>query len=183
MSRDRERVYDEYLVASARAGDRAALGEVVGRWQRRFLGHAWRLTGDAELSRDVVQEAWMEIVRGLARLDDAAAFPAWAFRVVTRRAAKAIGRAQRQRRTLEALAGEPRPEPARTAEHQIDGATVRVALGALPAAQRVALGLFYLEEMSVAEIALALEVPEGTVKTRLMHARRKVRDQLGDRDA
>lgn len=41
-----------------------------------------------------------------------------------------------------------------------------------------ALGLFYLEEMSVAEVAVVLEVPVGTVKTRLMHARRKLREQL-----
>ena len=48
----------------------------------------------------------------------------------------------------------------------------------LPSEQKSALGLFYLDEMSVAEIAVALDVPPGTVKTRLMHARRKLRRQI-----
>ncbi len=51
-------------------------------------------------------------------------------------------------------------------------------MATLPASQRAALALFYLENLSVAEIAVALDVPPGTVKTRLMHARRKVRDIL-----
>ena len=52
------------------------------------------------------------------------------------------------------------------------------ALAKLPAAHRAAIGLFYLEEMSVAEVAVALETPVGTVKTRLMNARKKLRAEL-----
>lgn len=64
------------------------------------------------------------------------------------------------------------------AEREIDCAGVRAALASLLAALRAALGLFYREEMSVAKMAAALQAPEGTVKTRLMHARRQVCDQL-----
>ena len=55
---------------------------------------------------------------------------------------------------------------------------VREAIRALPPDQRAALALVYLHELSVAEAALALDAPEGTIKTRLMHARRKLRDHL-----
>lgn len=55
---------------------------------------------------------------------------------------------------------------------------VRDAIATLPAKQRAAMALFYTEDLSVAEIAIALDVPPGTVKTRLMHARRNVRAQL-----
>jgi RNA polymerase sigma-70 factor (ECF subfamily) len=55
---------------------------------------------------------------------------------------------------------------------------VAEAIGKLPPQQRAALALFYLEELSVAEIAIATDVPPGTVKTRLLHARRKVRALL-----
>ena len=59
---------------------------------------------------------------------------------------------------------------------------LRAAIAALPADHRSAIALFYLEDMSVAEIAVALTMPAGTVKTRLMHARRKLRAALeGDR--
>ena len=63
-------------------------------------------------------------------------------------------------------------------ERAAELAIVRVEMQALPAPQRAALSLFYPEDLSVTEIAVALDVPPGTVKTRLMHARRKVREHL-----
>ena len=92
MTRDAERIYDEYLVAAATTGDRAAASRLVARWQPRLLRHAWRVGGDADLAKDAVQDAWIEILRGLARLDDVAAFPAWAYRIVTRRCQRALAR-------------------------------------------------------------------------------------------
>ncbi len=55
--RTTERILDEYLAAAARTGDRAAWERLVARWQPRLFRHAWRLTGHAELARDMVQEA------------------------------------------------------------------------------------------------------------------------------
>lgn len=180
MRRSKERVLDEYLAATARSGDRAAFGRLAERWHGKLYAHACRLTGDQELARDVVQEGWSDIARGLGRLNDAATFPAWAYRIVTRRAADAIRRAQRGRRLNAAYAAEPKPEAESSAgvEAHADGAPLRKAMAALPADQRAAIALFYREDFSVAEIAAALGVPAGTVKTRLMHARRKLRASL-----
>lgn len=180
MQRDSERIYDEFLVAAAATGDRTALERLVARWQPRLLAHAWRVLGDSERARDVVQEAWMEILRGLARLDDAAAFPAWAFRIVSRRCYRVFGRAAREQFEPEdaGLGREPAAPDHAGAEFASDLRTVMAAVAALPPAQRAALALFHLEGMGVAEIAVALDVPPGTVKTRLMHARRKVRERL-----
>lgn len=61
---------------------------------------------------------------------------------------------------------------------QLDAETVRAAMAQLPPKQRAALGLFYLEGLRVAEIAIALDTAPGTIKTRLMHARRNLRAQL-----
>ncbi|MEG3193627.1 sigma factor, partial [Lysobacter sp. D1-1-M9] len=69
MNRDSERLFDEYLVTAAATGDRQAYIRLVERWQPRLLRHAWRVLGDAERARDMVQEAWIEILRGLGRLD------------------------------------------------------------------------------------------------------------------
>jgi RNA polymerase sigma factor (sigma-70 family) len=175
----KERLFEEYLAASARAGSRIALGQLAARVQPRLLGHARRLTGDGEAARDVVQEAWIEIARGLPRLDDATAFPAWAFRIVSRRCARWV-RKQRQRRRLDAAyAGEPAETTTRDGgERASDSARLTRAISSLPPDQRAAIALFYLEDLSVAEIAVALDVPSGTVKTRLMHAREKLRRSL-----
>lgn len=180
MRRDTARIFDEYLAASARAGDRASFGRLAARWQPKLIGHAFRLMGDADQARDVVQDAWADIARGLARLDDAAAFPAWAYRIVSNKAADAIRSAQRGRKLNASFAAQPAPAN-RAVEQMETGADktpLAQALGALPPDQRAVVALFYREDFSVAEVAAALNVPAGTVKTRLMHARRKLRAAL-----
>ncbi|HEV2079659.1 MAG TPA: sigma-70 family RNA polymerase sigma factor [Allosphingosinicella sp.] len=171
------RILDEYLLASARAGDHKASGLLARRWQKKLLAHAWRLLGDGEAARDAVQEGWVEILRGLPRLNDERAFPAWAYRIVSRRCARQIGSEVRQRRLAEAI--EPAPPGENEAGAELDRERLRAAVRALPPEQRAAVALFYFEELSVAEVAVALDVPAGTVKTRLMHARRKLSAALG----
>ena len=183
MTRDSERIYDEFLVSAAQTGDRPALSRLVARWQPRLFRYAWRVLGDSERAKDVVQEAWVEILRGLGRLDDVVAFPAWAYRIVTRRCQR---RFQRTARDLvesewdesdESESAAHTPESA-SGEFAAELSDVMNAIRTLPPLQRAALALFYIEELSVAEIAIATDVPPGTVKTRLMHARRKVRSLL-----
>lgn len=180
MQSDKEKAYNAYLAAAARLGDKKALARLVERWQPAFLGHAYRLTGDGDLAAEAVQDAWVEITRGIDRLDDTMAFPAWALRILTRRCTKLIRGRQRRRSGENALAREPNPKPeaGQRSEDAADVSRVRRAMQALPEKQRAALGLFYLEDMTVPEIAVALQVPAGTIKTRLMHARRKLRAQL-----
>lgn len=176
-----DRILDAYLAAAARAGDRSAFEALARRWEPRLLRHAWRLLGDGELARDVAQSAWADIAAGLSRLDDSAAFAAFALRITTRRAADAIRRARRRRRGEAAFADEPRLPFSNEGEMEsaADLHVVSRALAALPRDQQAAVALFYLEDMSVAEISLALDVPAGTVKTRLMAAREKLKAALG----
>ena len=177
-SRDEGRIYDEYLAAAARAGDRTAFNALARRWEAKLVRHAWRLTGDAEAARDIAQEAWGSIVQGIRRLDDCAAFPAFAFRIVTRRAADHIRASQRRRAIYAAAAAEP-SAPDELNENVGPSHALQQALATLPAEQRAAIALFYQEDLSVMEIAVALGVPSGTVKTRLMAAREKLKAALG----
>jgi RNA polymerase sigma factor (sigma-70 family) len=177
QAKAKERAVDEYLVASARLGDRKALALLAERWNRKLLAHGRRLLGDDEAAKDAVQEAWAAIVRGIGRLDDTRAFPTWAYRIVSRRCAKLIGGVQRRRQLEEAMVAESSVQYSE-AEDASDMEKLRAAIRALPPGQRAAVALFHLEEMSVAEVAVALDVPAGTVKTRLMHARRKLRAVL-----
>ena len=174
---DAARIFDDYLVAGARAGDRRAFELLARRWQGKLLAHAWRLLGDREAARDAVQSAWGEIVRGIGRLADERAFAAWAFRIVSRRCARHIGDSVKSRALADALEREPPPEPDESAAAS-DVDRLRAAIRTLPPEQRSAIALFHFEGLSVAETAVALNVPAGTVKTRLMHARRKLRATL-----
>jgi RNA polymerase sigma-70 factor (ECF subfamily) len=183
------RALDGYLVVAAQAGDRTAFDHLARRWQRRLIAHAWRLTGDGEAARDAVQWSWLEIAQGLGRLRDEQAFPAWAYRIVSRRCARFVTGRQGERALARGLAREnavdPDPfAPAPDPEGPDEARRLHQAIAALPPGQRAALALFHFEEMSVAEVAVALNIPAGTVKTRLMHARRSLRSVLeGDHHA
>ena len=172
------RALETYLVASVRLGDRQAVAQLVLLRGPRLYSHAMRLLGQADEARDVVQEAWIDILRGLKGLREEAAFPAWATRIVSRKAARLIARKQADRQTTAALAAEPAPPAQPNAQDLEAHDLVRLAITGLPAGQSAAIALFYLEDMSVAEVATALDIPPGTVKTRLMHARRKLRETL-----
>ena len=177
MARTAARIFDEYLVVSARAGDAKAFDLLARTWQKKLVAHAWRLTGDAEVARDAAQQGWIEIARGLNRLQDERAFPAWAYRIVSRVCARQIGEAVHRRKLSAEVAAQPEAEPEEVGSRH-DADMLRAAIRALPAEQRTAVALFHFEELSVAEVAVALNVPAGTVKTRLMHARRKLRAVL-----
>lgn len=183
-SRETERVMDAYLLAGMRLGDRSVQDRLVRRWNPKLFAHAWRLLGDRELALDAVQEGWADIVRGLPRLKDDHAFAVWALRIVTRRCSGQIRTRQAERRLDVRARQEPAEEDDATrTELGPDQVRVRAALETLPPGQRAAIALFHLQELSVAEVAVALDVPAGTVKTRLMHARRKLRAVLeGDSD-
>ena len=176
--RTKEQLLDEYLVASARTGDRKAFELLARRWQGKLTAHAWRLTGDVDLAREAAQEGWIEILRGLGRLRDERAFPAWAYQIVSRRCARQIGRLRQGRALAAAAAAEPVENVAPEEGDAPALARLRSAIAGLPPEQRAAIALFYLEDLGIAETAVALNVPAGTVKTRLMHARRKLRAVL-----
>jgi RNA polymerase sigma-70 factor (ECF subfamily) len=175
---DKERVFDAYLVAAARSGDRAALDRLAQRWTPRLVAHAFRLSGEKDLAADISQEAWAEILKSLRRLDDCNAFASWAFRIVTHRYAHAIRSLTRRRagETAAALQAQPHVDPVQEGLAESD--RVRRAMASLLGPQRATLALFYREGLRVAEIAVAMDVPVGTVKTRLMHARNALRALL-----
>ena len=176
--RGKEAILEEYLVAGARLGDEDAARKLVALRGPRMLSHAWRLVGNGEDARDVVQDAWVEILRGLPALRDDRAFAAWAYRIVTRRAARTVTQKARRRRMEHDAALEADDTADAAGPAAADAVAVRKAIKALPPDHAAAIALFYLEDMSVAEVAVALDIPPGTVKTRLMHARSKLNEAL-----
>jgi RNA polymerase sigma-70 factor (ECF subfamily) len=134
--------------------------------------------GDREEARDVVQDSWVDIVRGLSRLTDPRAFPAWATRIVTRRCARTIRGKVRTRKLAQEFGVTAERTSAPEGERAVDAVVIRRAIAALPEGQNAAIALFYLDEMSVTEVSVALDIPVGTVKTRLMHAREKLKTAL-----
>ena len=100
----RERIADELLVLRCQEGDIAAFEQLVERWQERLWRHAWRLTGDENAAWDALQETWIGISRGLGRLVEPAAFPGWAYQIVSHKCRDWLRR-QRRHREIDELYG------------------------------------------------------------------------------
>jgi RNA polymerase sigma-70 factor (ECF subfamily) len=175
--RTRGDVVDDLLVLASQAGDASAFERLVARWHPRLLRHARRLTGDADAASDVAQDTWIAVVRGLPRLRDPARFGAWALRIAGRRAADWVGR-RVQARTRMALASEVPNAAGADAAADDRISRLRTAFRTLAAPDRLLVMLYYVDGYSVAETAVILGVPAGTVKSRLFHARERLRAEL-----
>ncbi len=177
----RHQAYDELLVLKCQDGDTGALSELVDRWQSRFVSHACRLMGQPDAARDAVQEAWVAIVRGLGNLDDPARFAPWAYRIVRNKSVDWVRKQGRRRRVSRELQEEQRhvEELARSSSsHDADTERLVDALRSLPRERQALLALYYQDGFSVREISEILEVPAGTVKSRLFHARNELKGAL-----
>ena len=170
--------YDELLVTLAIAGERKAVERLARRWHPRLLRTARRLVG-AEMAPGAVQECWVSILRGIGGLRDPSRFPPWAFGILRRRCADAI---RRQRAARSRDGGElSEDEPDRGSLPEEAWAIAR-AMAGLPGDQRLAAQLFFVEGLTLAEIAEVQQVPEGTAKSRLFHARRRLKAALSGDD-
>jgi RNA polymerase sigma-70 factor (ECF subfamily) len=180
MHNPAEQIADEILVMDAQSGHREAFDMLVSRWQKRLWWHAFNLTGRTGAAWDITQESWLDIVRGLTRLNDPARFGSWAYRIVSHKAYD--WRCRHGRKS--SLEIEPEDTPGVSSEKEKHEAAIDVhdILRRLPARAQVVLNLYYLEGFSLAEIAGILGTPEGTVKSRLHAARiefRKHWESLG----
>ncbi len=180
MARSQDDIFDEWLVLRCQDGEADALRELVTRWQPRLLRHARHLVGQSDEAGEVVQEAWLAIIRGIPRLRDPAAFRSWVYRIVSRRCADWVRRRQRDRAiTPQTTTAPDTPAPTTVADSDCDELTdLRCAIRHLPAQQRTVLALHYLDGLSVREVAGALDIPQGTVKSRLHHARNTLREVI-----
>ncbi len=175
-------IQDGILLLRCQQGDGTAFAELVERWQARLWHHAYRVTANRDVAADIVQESWMAVMKGLPRLADVDAFPAWVYRIVTRKATDWVRKRQRRRRLLTGLWHWSRqPEEASPA---ITGRieSLHDALERLPAQQRALITLYYVEGFTTTEIADIMEIPAGTVKSRLYHARNRIRRLMEDED-
>lgn len=171
----RERIADELLVLKSQEGDWEAFEQLVGRWQERLWRHAWRLLGQEDMAWDVLQEAWIGISRNLRRLDDAGAFAGWAYQIVSHKCRDRIRQERRRRKLIEGYWERLERREDESAQLDRQCAGVREALGQLSGPDRAILALRYEEGFDTAGIAAILGVPEGTVKSRLFHARQRLR--------
>jgi len=163
-------------IASARGGDAQAYRRLVERHSDRAYGLAFRMLGSASEAEEVAQDAFVRAWRALPRFRGDCTFSTWLHRIVVRRALdrSAILKTRRAREApLEEADLVPERAPESGDAAGLEDLALRLGrlLGALSDVQRAAVMLYYYEDRSVDEVAAALGIPAGTVKTHLHRAR------------
>jgi RNA polymerase sigma-70 factor (ECF subfamily) len=176
---------DTALVEAAQHGDRAALDQLLRRHYDRIHAVCRRIAGSSRDADDACQEALIKITRGLPRFDGNSAFGTWAYRIATNAALDELRK--RKRRPLLAVVDEadddhPREPVDPSADRQVDAVADRLAiddaLGELSEEFRVAVTLRDVLDLDYAEIASVLDVPVGTVKSRIARGRAMLAGRL-----
>ena len=183
-------VPDAILIERFQHGDNTAMDKLIQRHQARAYQYAFRLTRDRDIAADVVADAFVRVYRAAHTFKGQSAFTTWLYRILTncfldmRKKASSRptvsleatlqtedGSLERQ---FEAEARSPHEESERAERERSIGAAVE----ALPEYQRAMIVMFHVEMLSYEEIAETLDLPIGTVKSRLNRARLGLRNML-----
>ncbi len=170
---------DPTLLRRVAEGDRGAFETLYRRFYPRVSGYVFRVCRRADLVEEVVGDVMLTLWRSAARFDGRSRVSTWVFGIAYRKTLKALERHRRRHESLDE-APEPAAEggaEARVARRELRGSLL-AAMASLSADQRAVVDLAYFQDLSCAEIAAAVGCPVNTVKTRLFHARRRLRELL-----
>jgi RNA polymerase sigma-70 factor (ECF subfamily) len=166
------------LIQQAQRGDRNAFAELVYRHREGVVMMVYRMVGDAHLAEDVAQDTFIRAWNGLPRYKPVSPFRNWLLRIASNRTMDLL-RKERETYDIEDLSI---PSAANGPEAEALGSErasqVQLAIMKLPAASRVVLILREYQELSYQEIAALLNIPKGTVMSRLNYARKKLQQAL-----
>ena len=181
---------DLLLIRRCQKGDRAAFDTLVSQYEQRAYQYAFRLTRDQDEACDVVADAFVRVYSAVKNFKGKSTFSTWLYRIVSN---VYFDRRKRERRhthlSLDAPVGpgegraldlpDTGDGPDEIMEQGARQDALNRALDSLPELHRAMLVMFHLEGLSYIEIAEALDLPVGTVKSRLNRARVALRDEVG----
>ncbi len=169
---------DRDLIASAQQGDRQAFTKLVSRHQRSVVSLTFRMCGDLRLAEDAAQEAFVRVWQNLKSYKPQYAFRSWLYRIAANAALDSLRR-ERPTADIDSLSlADFRTSPEQSAEENERAAHVRRAIAQLSESLRVVLILREYQGLYYQEIADALDIPIGTVMSRLNSARAQLRHEL-----
>jgi RNA polymerase sigma-70 factor (ECF subfamily) len=175
MDDQTEQLYLRVLVLRCQARDEAAFAELVERYTPRLRYYLRKMLDNADAAEDALQEVWLDVFRGVPRLADVGAFPAWLYRIARDRAVRVTRRRDRHRPLVEAAEPLAEEEEGFSAA---DAEVIHLALDGLAREHREVLVLRFVEGMSYEDIARVAGCELGTVRSRLHYAKRALRRAL-----
>ncbi len=178
----RQALADELLAVRCQLGEPAAFDLLIERWHQPLWRYVRRLSSDDEAAADTLQDVWLRVLRAFPRLRDPSRLRAWLFGIARRTLMDRVRGRYAEPHPLPLdeipLAAPDDDDGGLTADRAGDLGVMHDELARLPFTERDVLVLFYLQELSLAQLAEVLGVPVGTVKSRLHRARHLLRRHL-----
>ena len=180
QARDPKSLQRELLALRCTRGEREAWEALVAEFERPLFYYLRRMLRAEDEAWVVLQETWVRVFSNLASLDDPSRLAPWIYGVARRVLAQHVSLSARDRslgEELDQATAVPVPDETHDPER------VHAALAQLPLAQRELLVLFFLEDLPLGAIAEVMDIPVGTVKSRMHHARRALATILSRMEA
>ncbi|PAJ75821.1 hypothetical protein CJF42_02990 [Pseudoalteromonas sp. NBT06-2] len=163
----------ELLVMDAKQADEQAFTLLFQHFNPGLLRFAYKISKNEQLTHDAVQNAWIKITKSLKNLQDPRAFKSWAYQATRWQTLDLV----KQQAKESALQVDEPVEALAQVKNENDGLLLH-HINELPDIDKHTIHLFYLEQMSLQEVSLVLEIPIGTVKSRLNRARKLLKQKI-----
>lgn len=173
------------LIIALQAGNHDSLGVLYDRFNGLVFRTAVGITGDSEAAADVMQETFLRLYRFVERIDTERPLEPWLARVTANLSYTWV-RKRRWSQSLEDItewfAGEKKYVPHYAADREEESQQIEKAIRSLPLSQRMVIALYYINDYSLQEIAEILNVPSGTVKSRLHYGRIALKNYINSEE-
>lgn len=171
----KSKITDELLIKQYQSGNKKALALLVKKWHKQFCNKAFWLVKDADLAKDIAQESWRTIIKKLDQLKEPKYFGSWALRIVYTKSLDVINANNKTRKHLENYYYSKQVEEKQNNADNNSNQKLLKAVYTLPEHQQTVIRLFYVQDYSLKDISDILGVSVGTVKSRLFHARERLK--------
>jgi RNA polymerase sigma-70 factor (ECF subfamily) len=174
---------DSELILSLQSGSLDALGELYDRHKHLVYRTALMITGDTEAAADLLQDVFLRLYRFASHVDPLRPLEPWLYRMTANLSYTWVKRSRRWLPSLEEVAEwlvGSRKNPGQASQDQDEEwLLIEQAISELPYPQRVVVILYYVNDLSLLEISEIMDIPVGTVKSRLYYGREIIKKQLG----
>ncbi|WP_299526629.1 RNA polymerase sigma factor [Winogradskyella sp.] len=169
---------DKALVEAFRTGDKKALATLVKRWHKQFCSKAYWMVNDKDAAKDIAQDSWTTIIHKIDTLNDPKRFKYWALRIVCNKSTDWLRLQVKKRNSPLDYELEIKSDDGNYSEKEGLKRLLLKTVDELPKHQSMVIRLFYLQSYSLKQISDLLEISVGTAKSRLFHAREKLKTIL-----
>ena len=167
---------EDLLVIAAQGGNQKAFQLLFNRYQKALLRFAYKICGDTELANDATQDAWIKTAKEIRKIQDPRVFKSWIYRLVRWRCLDQMRQQGVRNKYFESIEDIDYVDKIENVVDQSE--ELSAAIERMPPMEKQMIHLFYLDELKVAEIASVLDIPTGTVKSRLNRARKLLKQKF-----